>query len=57
MTDNKIIVEASPTDCIWGIGMYETNPDIEDITKWRGLNLLGQAIMNVRSVLRYELYN
>ena len=57
VTDNKIIVEASPTDKIWGIGMHETDPDVEDITKWRGLNLLGQAIMNVRAVLRYELYN
>ena len=57
VTDNRIIVEASPTDKIWGIGMHETDPDVEDITKWRGLNLLGQAIMNVRAVLRYELYN
>lgn len=52
-TGNKIIVEASPIDKIWGIGMHKTDPDIEDITKWRGLNLLGQCIMNVRCVLCY----
>ncbi len=48
-TNNAIIVEASPFDKIWGIGTktYETNP-----TKWKGTNLLGFALMEVRDKLK-----
>ena len=51
-TGNRIIVEASPYDKIWGIGMGEDEKGIEDPANWKGLNLLGQIIMNVREVLR-----
>lgn len=51
-TKNKEIVEASPTDIIWGIGLAETDPDIYDKSKWQGTNLLGKAIMKVRDVLK-----
>jgi ribA/ribD-fused uncharacterized protein len=51
-TDDKIIVEASPYDKIWGIAMGEEEEGIEDPANWKGLNLLGQCIMNVRSVLK-----
>jgi ribA/ribD-fused uncharacterized protein len=47
-TGNKTIVEASPYDCIWGVGMKSDHPDITDPTKWKGQNLLGKAIMEVR---------
>lgn len=55
-TGDKIIVEASPLDKIWGIGKKETDPLIENPENWRGLNLLGTAIMNARSMLRHKLY-
>lgn len=50
-TGNKTLVEASPADQIWGIGMAEDHPDIEDWTKWKGKNLLGIALMRVRSTI------
>jgi len=50
-TDKKILVEASPYDKIWGIGMLEDDENIENISKWRGLNLLGFALMEVRDII------
>lgn len=49
---NRIIVEASPYDKIWGIGMHARDEGIEDPKNWKGLNWLGEAIMQVRSDLK-----
>lgn len=51
-TKNRILVEASPVDAIWGIGMASDHKDIHNSEKWRGLNLLGFALMEVRDELR-----
>ncbi len=51
-TDNKILVEASPYDIIWGIGMLETDPNTKNPAQWNGENLLGFALMEVRDELR-----
>jgi len=50
-TRGKIIAEASATDTRWGIGLVPGHPDILDQSKWKGQNLLGKAIMQVRSEL------
>jgi len=58
-TGNKILVEASPLDTIWGIGLKDDNPKANTPTMWRGKNLLGFALMEVRGELRrlYENYD
>jgi ribA/ribD-fused uncharacterized protein len=53
-TGDREIVEASPTDRIWGIGMAENDPDRFDKSKWRGTNWLGEVIMQVRDTLRNQ---
>jgi ribA/ribD-fused uncharacterized protein len=47
----RVLVEASPRDRIWGIGMGASHPDATRPSRWRGTNLLGFALMNVRDQL------
>ncbi len=53
-TDEKVLVEASPVDCIWGVGLDSRDPKILDETNWRGQNLLGKCLMAVRANLANE---
>jgi len=50
-TGETIIVEASPVDKIWGIGMAESNTKINNPQYWKGENLLGFALMETRDFL------
>ena len=50
-TEDKVLVEASPRDRIWGIGMGAKNPDARIPARWRGQNLLGFALVEARSRL------
>lgn len=58
-TKDKMLVEASPLDTIWGIGLSEDNEKASNPNLWRGQNLLGFALMEVRDDLRniYQNYN
>lgn len=47
----KEIVEASPEDKIWGIGLHVDDTRVLDKTEWLGTNWLGIAIMDVRDFL------
>ena len=51
-TGNKILIEASPTDCIYGIGMSSSNPNIKNPQEWKGLNMLGRALMELRKKIQ-----
>lgn len=50
-TGDAVLVEAAPRDQIWGIGLGQDNPRALDPTQWRGQNLLGFALMDVREKL------
>ena len=50
-TGSRILVEASPVDRIWGIGLAQDDEKANNPNLWRGLNLLGFALMEVRDGL------
>jgi len=50
-TGVRVLVEASPRDRVWGIGFGAAHKDARVPSRWRGINLLGFALMNVREKL------
>lgn len=50
----KHFVEASKYDTIWGIGLTEDNPLVDDEKNWLGTNLLGRALDEVRGMILNE---
>jgi ribA/ribD-fused uncharacterized protein len=51
-TGSRVLVEASPTDAVWGIGMGADHPDVKEPGLWKGENLLGYALMEVRDKMK-----
>ena len=51
-TGDRVLVEASPLDRVWGIGLAADDPRAADPDRWLGLNLLGLALMDAREVLQ-----
>ena len=51
-TKGKVLAEASPYDKVWGIGLNIDDEMRFNMTKWRGKNLLGEVLMQVRAALK-----
>lgn len=51
-TGDRVLVEASPVDRVWGIGLAADDEAAMDPERWRGPNLLGFALMVARERLR-----
>lgn len=51
-TGTRVLVEASPLDMVWGIGLAASDERATSPELWPGLNLLGFALMEVRHRLR-----
>ena len=53
-TDDALLAEANPQDQIWGIGLEKKDPRATNPRLWRGDNLLGQVLMQVRQELAFR---
>lgn len=50
-TEGTRCVESAPNDRVWGVGLSEDDPRIQDEAQWQGMNLLGKTLDRVREAL------
>ena len=53
-TQGTLLVKASPNDVIWGVGLEESDPKIHNMEEWKGKNLLGRILTEIREKIREE---
>ena len=51
-TSSKAFVECNVYDRLWGTGLIITNEDASKKAKWKGQNLMGTVLINVRGALK-----
>jgi len=51
-TKDMVLAEANAKDILWGIGLSEDDPEVQNPESWKGTNLLGEILMDVRAKLR-----
>jgi hypothetical protein len=56
-TGNKILVEGTPMDPVWGVMVHWKDDRILDERNWKGKNLLGKVLMRVRQDLKSAIVN
>ena len=56
-TGNKILVEASPVDLVWGVGLKDSDDRILDPANWTGKNLLGKVLMSIRDLMKHQAFD
>lgn len=54
-TGEELLVYCDPVDDVLGIRLWKDDPQVQDIDKWRGQNLLGFTLMELRSVYMEEI--
>lgn len=53
-TQDALLVETSPFDNYWGVGITLDDPLIQNPKRWRGKNVLGRLLTKLREILKND---